>query len=74
MKRHTKINETTKVDQAELEGCTFAHNSIEEHYHPLVYKKFKCFKKNCKDQNCYLYHENENEIPIDMETEVDFDS
>ena len=74
VRRHTKISEISKADQVELDGCPFAHNSIEEHYHPFVYKKFKCFKKQCKDTNCFLYHEDENETPIDMETEVDFDS
>ena len=74
VKSHTTISEMSKVDQQDLEKCPFAHNSIEEYYHPFVYKKFKCFKRYCKDDNCYLYHEDENENPIDMETEVDFDS
>ena len=70
MKKHKNLTEKNEVDQKEIEGCPFAHNKVEEMYHPFVYKKFKCFKKTCKFENCPLYHE-KNEI---METEVDFDS
>ena len=74
MKKHTNIIEKSKVDQTEIEECPFAHNHSEEIYHPFVYKKFKCFKKKCKDENCFLYHVDSEGDPIDMETEVDFDS
>ena len=53
--------------------CPYAHNIIEEFYHPFVYKKFKC-PRNCNEENCSYYHVNEKDEPIDMETEVDFDS
>ena len=74
MKKHTNTSKKKGVDQKELEECPFAHNKMEETYHPFVYKKFKCFKINCKDENCVLYHINKEGDPIDMETEVDFDS
>ena len=74
MKKHTDSELKKKVDQAELEGCPFAHNILEETYHPFVYKKFKCFKRTCEDDNCVLYHSDKDGNPIDMETEVDFDS
>ena len=70
IKKHTKAIEKNKADQKEIEECPFAHNRVEEMNHPFVYKKFKCFRKNCKEDNCFLYHEKEE----NMETEVDFDS
>ena len=73
-KNHIDSTEKNKIDQKELEGCPYAHNKLEEIYHPFVYKKFKCFKNECKDDNCPLYHSDEEGNPIDMETEVDFDS
>ena len=72
--KHIDFIEKNKIDQNELEGCPYAHNKIEEIYHPFIYKKFKCFKDKCKDDNCPLYHTDEEGNPIDMETEVDFDS
>ena len=57
------------------QNCGFAHNELELNFHPFVYKKFKCKKKDCKkDYSCYNYHINNDGEPIDMETEVDFDS
>ena len=76
MKKHKDVVLKAKLDHRELEACPFSHNKIEEMYHPFVYKKFKCFKGQCNDENCVLYHvddKNKNN-PIDMETEVDFDS
>lgn len=75
IRKHTNSSQRNKVDQKEIESCPFAHNKMEETYHPFVYKKFKCFKKNnCDINSCTLYHIDKNENPIDMETEVDFDS
>lgn len=71
IKKHTDLFEKNKGDQRDLESCPFAHNKIEELYHPFVYKKFKCFKKKCDDK-CFLYHESEDGTTNDMETEVDF--
>lgn len=62
----------TKNDKKE--DCPFAHNENEKKYHPFVYKKFKCYAKVCEDENCPFYHINDDNEPIDMETEVDFDS
>ena len=76
MKKHLDMELKAKLDIKEVEGCPFCHNNIEATFHPFVYKKFKCFKKMCNDENCVLYHidEKNNDNPIDMETEVDFDS
>ena len=71
-KKHTDLSEKKKIDQKMVEECPFAHNKMESLYHPFVYKKFKCFKKSC-DDNCFLYH-SKDDCPIDMETEVDFES
>jgi hypothetical protein len=60
------------LETVERDECPYAHKKIEELYHPFVYKKFKCPKENCKDENCSFYHVNENDEPIDRETEVDF--
>ena len=76
MKKHKDVDLKAKLDHRELEACPFSHNKIEEMYHPFVYKKFRCFKPQCNEENCVLYHvddKNKNN-PIDMETEVDFDS
>ena len=62
-------------NQNEKEECSFAHNEIELKFHPFVYKKFKCHIQDCKkDSYCHLYHIDNDGEPIDMETEVDFDS
>jgi hypothetical protein len=76
MKKHLDAELKAKLDSREVEGCPFCHKNMEATFHPFVYKKFKCFKKKCDDVNCVLYHvdENNNDNPIDMETEVDFDS
>ena len=76
MKKHLDMMQKAKLDRREVEGCPFCHNHMEATFHPFVYKKFKCFKKKCEDENCVLYHvdEKNNDNPIDMETEVDFDS
>lgn len=74
MKKHTNLNQKNKADQEEIEECPFAHSKMEVMYHPFVYKKFKCFKNKCEEENCALYHCNEDGTPLDMETEVDFDS
>ena len=74
IKKHTDIEKRKSIDPKIVEECPFAHNKMEEIYHPFVYKKFKCFIKKKCDDNCPLYHSNEDNIPIDMETEVDFDS
>ena len=70
MNEHIKEKEKNKVDQKEIEGCPFSHSKLEMRFHPFVYKKFKCFKKDCNGEKCHLYHEKEE----NMETEVDFDS
>ena len=70
-----KCYEKHSEDPSEKEKCGFAHNEIELRFHPFVYKKFKCNILNCKkDSDCNLYHTNNDDGPIDMETEVDFDS
>ena len=74
LKKHIDSVEKNKTNQWEIEECSFAHNKVEQLYHPFVYKKFKCFKRKCDDKNCVLYHENEDGISTDFETEVDFDS
>ena len=74
IKSHTDLKQKNKIDQQFIEECPFSHKKMEEIYHPFVYKKFKCFKNRCLDENCPLYHSNEDGNPIDMETEVDFDS
>ena len=64
-----------KANPIEIHNCGFAHNDTELKYHPFVYKKFKCVIPNCKqDDDCYFYHEDEDGKPIDMETDVEFDS
>lgn len=62
----------SKYDPEIKEKCCFAHNSLELLFHPFVYKKFKCFKKDCKSPDCDSYHVNNDGEPIDMESEVDF--
>ena len=71
-----KCIEKHNIDNPELkQNCGFAHNELELNFHPFVYKKFKCKKKDCKkDYSCNNYHINNDGEPIDMETEVDFDS
>ena len=62
-------------NQEEKDTCGFAHNEIELKFHPFVYKKFKCNIPDCKkDSYCSFYHVDKDAGPIDMETEVDFDS
>ena len=73
-KEHKEIELSQKVGQSELEECHYAHNKMEEQYHPFVYKKFKCHKNGCKNENCPFYHVDKNGEAEDMETEVDFDS
>ena len=74
LEEHISSKEENKIDQNEIEECPFAHNIVEELFHPFVYKKFKCFNNSCDKKNCHFYHEDEEGNPIDIETEVDFDS
>lgn len=74
LKKHTNSTLKQSTNPKEIEECPFTHSIIEEIYHPFVYKKFKCFKNQCKDDNCELFHVDKDDNPIDMETEVDFDS
>ena len=71
-----KCKENHPNEKPEIKlSCEFAHNEIELKFHPFVYKKFKCDNINCKkDSDCSFYHTDNDGEPIDMETEVDFDS
>ena len=70
-----KCNVNHNENQEEKDTCGFAHNEIELKFHPFVYKKFKCNIPDCKkDSYCSFYHVDNDAGPIDMETEVDFDS
>lgn len=68
------LEEHPEDDIETKQNCGFAHNVIELKFHPFVYKKFKCNNPNCNKDGCYSYHTNNDGEPLDMETEVDFDS
>ena len=44
------------INNCKDENCKFAHNEIENNYHPLVYKIRLCRIKNCDDRCCFNSH------------------
>lgn len=65
--------ENKSMDCIYGDKCPFAHKNEEIFYHPILYKKIKCWKKKDKCPNkdkCCFFHENYEK----MESEIDFDN